>query len=128
MQHVAQLGPVRIRHEQPARAPVDLAESLAGLTDRRRVHDRHRLVDVLAQHPVEQRLVAILQRAQIDMTVESLTASGELTPAVVHLLIERLLRGGQQSQQAELAALGVGEGRALGPQRVEQEILSGLRL
>ena len=127
-QHLAELGPVRIGHEQPPRPPVDLAEALAGLTDRRGVDDRHRLRDVVAQQPVEQRLVAVLQRAQVDVLVEIVTASGELVPAVFNLLLDGLLCDRQQAQQPELAALRVGEGGALGRQRVEQLVLSGLCL
>src|SRR6478752_10451383 len=121
-------GPVRIRHEHPPRPPIDLAEALAGFTDGRGVDDRHRLRDVVAQHPVEQRLVAVLQRAQVDVLVEFVTASGELVPAVFNLLLDGLLCDRQQAQQPEFAALGVGEGGALGRQRVEQLVLSGLCL
>ncbi len=98
-QHVAELIAVRIGHEEPPRAPVDLAEALAGLTDRRGVHDRHRLDDVLAQHPVEQGLVAVLQRTQVDVLVETLTASGEFAPAVVDLLVKGLLGDREQAKQ-----------------------------
>ena len=118
--HLGEPVPVRIGHEQPAWPPVDLAEALAGHTDRRGVHDRHRLGDVVAQHSVEQRLVAVLQRAQVDVLVEIVTARGELVPAVLDLLLERLLRGRQQTQEAVLAAFVAGEGGALGRQCVEQ--------
>ena len=98
--HLGEPVPVRVGHEQPARPPVDLAEPLAGLTDRRGVDDRHRLGDVVAQDPVEQRLVAVLQRAQVDVFVEIVTARGELVPAVLDLLLEGLLCGWQQTQEA----------------------------
>ena len=101
-QHVAQPVAVRIGHEESPWPPVDLAEQLAGLTDGRGVHDRHRLDDVVAQDPVEQGFVAVLQRTQIDVLVEALTASGELVPAVLGLLGEGLLRRREQAQQTEL--------------------------
>ena len=99
LQHLAQAVPVGIGHEQSPRPTVDLAEALAGLADGRRVDDRHRLGDVVAQDPVEQGLVAVLQRAQVDVLVEIVTAGGELVPAMLGLLIEGLLRGRQQTQQ-----------------------------
>jgi hypothetical protein len=97
-QHPAQFGPVRIGHEQSPWPPVDFAEALAGFADRRGVDDRHRLGNMVAQHPVKERLVAILQRAQVDVPVETLTASGELVPAVLDLLVESLLGSGQEPQ------------------------------
>ena len=124
-QHLAQMLAVGIADEQSPRAAVDLAELLAGLTDRRRVDDRHRLGDVVAQQPVEQRLVAVLQGAQVDVLIETGTTCGELAPTVLDLLIEGLLRGGQQTKQPVLETFGVGEGGALGGQRVKQLGLSG---
>src|SRR6185312_1580568 len=87
-QHLTQAFAVGVSDEESPWPPVDLTETLAGLTDRRGVDDRHRLGDVVAKHPVEQRLVAVLQRAQVDVPVETLTASGELVPAVFDLLVD----------------------------------------
>ena len=125
-QHLVEAVAVGIGNEQSPWPTVDLAETLAGLTDRRGVDDRQGLGDVVAQHPVEQRLVAVLQRAQVDVLVEIVAASGELVPAVLGLLFERLHRGRQQAQQTVPAALGDREGSALGRQRVEQLGLSAL--
>ncbi len=54
------------------------------------------------QQSVEQSFVAILQCTQIDVLVETLAARDELAPTVFDLLIERFLRGRQQSEQSEL--------------------------
>ena len=118
--HLGEPVPVRIGHEEPPWPPVDLAEALARLTDRRGVHDRHGLGDVVSQDSVEERLVAVLQRAQVDVLVEIVTARGELVPAVLGLLVEGLLCGREQTQEAVFAALLAGEGGALGRQCVEQ--------
>ena len=80
VQHLVETVAIGIGHEQPARAAVDLAETLAGLPHRRGVHDRQGLGDVVAQHAIEQRLVAVLQCTQIDVLVEIVVASGELVP------------------------------------------------
>ena len=52
------------REVQPARPAVDVAELLAGLADRGRVHDRRHLVEVVEQEPVEERLVSVLERRE----------------------------------------------------------------
>ena len=85
-QHLVEAVAVRDRKRTAPRPPVDLAEPLAGLADGRGVDDRQRLGDVVEQHAIEQRLVAVLQRAQVDVLVEIVTASGELVPAVLGLL------------------------------------------
>ena len=117
--HLVKTVAVGIGHEQSPRPPVDLAEPLAGLTHGGGVDDRQGFGDVLAQHPVEQRLVAVLQRAQVDVLVEIVSASRELMPAMVDLLGEGLHRGRQQAQQAQTVAFVRGEGGALGRQRIE---------
>src|SRR6202020_2541503 len=75
---------------------------------------------------VKQRLVGVLQRAQINMLVEIVAARGELVPAMRRLLVLRLHRRRQQAQQAVLAALGLREGRALGGQCIEKGCLPSL--
>ena len=79
---------------------------------------------MVAQHAVEQGLVAVLQRSQIDVLVEIVSPRGELVPAVFDLLVEGLLRGWQQTQQAVSLAFLPGERGALGGQRIEQLRLS----
>ncbi len=122
--HLGQPVAVRIGHEEPPWPPVDLAESFAGHPDGRGVDDRHRLGDVVAQDPVEEGLVAVLQRAEIDVLVEIVSPRGELVPAVFNLLVEGLLRRWQQTQQPVSLALLAGERGALGGQRIEQLRLS----
>ena len=52
------------------RAPDDVAELLAGETDRRGVDDRQELLEVLDEQPVEERLVAVLESGQSDVPLE----------------------------------------------------------
>ena len=101
-------------------SPIDLAETLTGLTDCGRIHNRQGLGDVVVQHAVEQGFVAVLQRAEIDVFVEIVMASREFMPAVLGLLFQALHRGRQQAKQTIPAALGIGKGRALGRQCVEK--------
>jgi hypothetical protein len=125
-QHLVKTVAVWIGHEQAARSTVDLAETLAGLTHGGGIDDRQGFGDVVTQHPVEQGLVAVLQRAEIDVFVEIALASGEFMPAMFGLLFQGLHRGRQQAQQTVAAALGLGKGRALGRQGVEKGGLPSL--
>jgi hypothetical protein len=54
---------------------------------------------VVAQDPVEQGLVAILQCTQVDVLVEIGRASGELMPTMLGLLSKGLLGGREQAQK-----------------------------
>jgi hypothetical protein len=96
-QHFAEQFEVGVGHEKPPRPLVDLAEPLAGFANGRGVYDRHRLGDMVAQHPIKQSLVAILQPAQIDVLVEILTVRREFVPAMLRLLSKGLLGGWQQT-------------------------------
>ena len=88
--HLGKTVAVGIGNEQSPWPSIDFAEALAGLTNRRRVDDRQSFGDVLAQHTVEQRLVAVLQGAQINVLVQIVPASGEFVPNMFDLLTESL--------------------------------------
>jgi hypothetical protein len=111
---------VRIGDEKATRTAVDLAEALAGQPDGRGVKDRQHLLDVVRHQPVEQRLVGVLQRPQVNVPGEvgGLLLVG-LVPAA-RLLIQRLHHGRQQAVQAQPGAFLLGEGGALVRQRVVQ--------
>src|SRR6185436_13843600 len=104
---------LRIRNVQAARPAVDAAIGLARLPDHRGVDDRHHLDQVLAEQPVERGLVAILQRHQVDVAFEvgRLLAIVAVDARELHLGRGHARR--QQSVQAELAALVLGERAAL---------------
>ncbi len=87
---------IGVRDEQPTRPAVDLAEPLRCDADRRRVDDRQHLLDVRAQQFVEQNLVVVLQRPEVDVLGDVGRLLGERTVGTCHLLFERLDRGGQQ--------------------------------
>ena len=104
---------VRPGEEQAARATIDLAEYLAGLADDRRVDDRHHLGEVVHHEAIEENLVGVLQVAQEDVPVD-LGFAGEVRLAgPCHLFLEGFLVGGEKAEEAERAALGLGEGGAL---------------
>src|SRR6266545_815451 len=66
---------------QAARSTDDMAELPAGLAYRRRVHHRSQLLQMVEQHPVEEGLVAILQRGQPDVLLKIVA----LTPQMLEL-------------------------------------------
>jgi hypothetical protein len=92
---------IGVGDEKAARTAVDLAEALAGQPDRRGVKDRQHLLDVVGHQPVEQRLVGVLQCAQVNVPggVGGLLLVGP-EPAV-RLLFQRLHHSREQAAQAQ---------------------------
>src|SRR6185369_5631846 len=115
---------LRIRDVQPARPAIDAAVRLARLADHRRVDDRHHLDQVFVEQPIERGLVAILQRDQVNVALEvgSLLAIVAVDARELHL--RRRHAGRQQAGEAELAALGCREGRALVEERLVQQFVA----
>ncbi len=103
-------------------------ECLAELLDRRahggRVDDREHLGDVLADQPVEEHLVAVVQLAQEDPLVEIVVQQRVLGVAARGLLLHRLDRPGKQSLEAEVSPLGFGERRAAVDARILEDLLA----
>jgi hypothetical protein len=102
-------GVVR-RHPQPAGAPQDVAELAARLTDRRRIHDRSELVQVVDQQPMEERLVAVLQSGQPDVPLQVVGLATQVFQLQGHLVLDRRHAEGQQTPQRHPVALGMREG------------------
>lgn len=104
-QDVPEAVPVLPAQEQPARPSVDLAETLTGLTHRRRVDDGQQLLQVLGDQTVEEHLVGVLQLPQVDVPVEGLVVAVERLVGAGDLLVEGLHGGRQQPVESELRAL-----------------------
>ena len=121
-QDVVDTVDVRRRDPYPAWPTEDVAEFLAGATDRRRVDDRQELLQVFGQHPVEQGLVPILERRQTDEALEIVGLAAHVLELERDLLLDRGDAGGQQTAKGERVALLVGEGRALVEQRLADEV------
>ena len=111
------------RDPDAARAPEDVAELLAGEADGRRVDDRQELLEVLDEEPVEERLVAILERGQADVPLEVVGLAADVLELEPDLLVDRRHAWRQQAVQAEGVALAVGECRALVQQRISDQIV-----
>ena len=76
---------------------------MARLADRRRVDDRHHLVEVLAEQLVEERLVAIEQRLQVDVALEIVGLALVHLAAAFHLHVD----GGDPRPQQAVEVQGV---------------------
>ena len=98
---------------------------LAGQAHGRGVDDRHQLGEVVQQQPVEQRRVAVLELSQVDVPFEvgRLVVQGFIGAA--DLLVQRLLVGRQQAQQAQFAPLLRRERGPLVEERPLQQELAG---
>src|SRR5580700_10858973 len=80
---------VRIAEKQAAGLAENPGELLAAETDRRRIDDRHHLLDVLRQQRVEQRLVGILQPAQEDVFLHIAAELAKGVEPALDLVVER---------------------------------------
>ena len=113
------------RDPRAAGPPDDVAELLAGTPDRRRVDDRHELLEVVGQEAVEQRRVAVLERGQADVLLEGVALDPEVLELEGALLLDGQDPVGQQAAQAERLALVGREGEFLGQQPAAEEGRSG---
>ncbi len=88
--------------EEDAPGPAEqVAELLDGRTHGGRVDDRQHLVHVLADQPVEEHLVAVVQLGEEDPLLDVGVLGLELLVAPVRLLLERLRGRRQQPVQAQ---------------------------
>ncbi len=107
---------------QAAWSPHDVAEGLAGAPDRRRVHDRHELLEVLEEHAVEEGFVAVLKRGQSDVALEVVALATDVLQLEADLLFDRGDAGREQAAQAEDVTLAVVETRVLVQQGSLEEL------
>ena len=99
--------------EHAARPLEDMPELLARQTDGGRIDDRRHLVGMVDQDAKEQRLVAVMQRSQIDVLLQVRGFAAEILQHTLDLLFLRKNSRRQQTPQAQRIALGFGERRAL---------------
>ena len=111
--------------EQAAGAPPDVAEPLAGESHGRGVDDRQHLVDVVDDHTVEQRLVAVLQGHQVDVLLEVRRLAAEVLQDLGGLLRLGEHARRQEAGQVQRIAFLLGECSALVERRVVQQQAPG---
>ena len=107
--------------EYPARTLVDVPEALAGESHGRGVDERLHLVDVVAHHPEEERLVPVVKRVERDELVEIGRQRAQVLENARGLLLLGQHDGRQQPAQPEGVAFLLGEGGSLVERRVAQD-------
>ena len=105
----------------PTRPAPQVAELLAGAPDRGRVDDRQQLLEVLQEHAVEERLVAVLEGGQPDVALEVVRLPAHVLELEAHLLLDVHHAGRQEAAQGEVLALLVAEGGVLVEDRVGEQ-------
>src|SRR4029434_718586 len=93
------------RDPEPPRPTEDVAELLAGAAHRRGIDDGEKFLQVLAQHVMEQVLVAVLERREPDIALERIGLAREVFVDAPRLLLERVDRRGQETLKTERLAL-----------------------
>ena len=114
------------RQPDAARPAQDVAELLAGAAHGGRVHDRHELFEVLRQQPVEERLVAVLERGQTDVLLEVVGLAADVLELERDLLLDRRHARGQQPTHFERVALRLCEGGVLVEQPMTHQLAAAL--
>ncbi len=107
---------------QAARPTQDVAVFLAGTPHHRRVDDRHELLEVLDQHPIEEGLVSVLERRQTDELLEVINLAPDLLHLERALLLDRHHARGQEPMQSKQVALTFGERGILVQERVLEQL------
>jgi hypothetical protein len=83
----------------------DVAELLARPPDRRRVDNGQEFLEVVAQNPVEEMLVAILQRHESDVLLERIGLARQVLDDARGLLLDGVDGRGQQALEPERRTL-----------------------
>jgi len=105
------------------RATELVAEALADDADRRSVHERCDLCDVVGEHAVVQRLVAVVQLLQVHILRDVVVAeSAQVEHDAVGLLLQGLHPWRHEATQVESVTLRIVHRHALVPQRVVKNI------
>ena len=126
-QHLIDAAAMLRRDPEPPRPTEDVAELLAGAAHRRGVDDGEKFLQVLAQHVMEQVLVAVLERGEPDVALERIGLAREVLVDAPRLLLERVDRRGQETLETEGQPLLPGEGGALVVERVPKDLGTGVR-
>ena len=119
-------APAVVRSDEQAARPLkDVAEFLARQSDRRRVDQWLHLVDVVAQHAKEQRLVAVVQRIERDEFFERVGHAAQPGEHAYGLLLLGVHMRRQKAAQIEFVALGLGKAGAVVERGVAQQLDTG---
>ena len=123
-QDLRHAAPIFHGNVEPARTPENSIILLARLADRRRVNDRHQLLDMIDQNPVKERLVASGQRDERDVAFQVRRFARQMAEHALDLLGLGLGARRQQPAQAKRIALGGGKSAPFIQNRIVEQIRS----
>ena len=107
---------------QSPRAAENMPELHAPLAHRRGVDDGHHLLDVVHDHPVEEGLLAVLERDQVDELLDVARLAVDVFQHAQHLLLQRGHARREQPAQAQGVTLLFREGGSLVDVRIVQQV------
>ena len=107
---------------QSPRAAENMPELHAPLAYRRGVDNGHHLLDVVHDHPVEEGLLAVLERDQVDELLDVARLAMDVFQHARHLLLQGGHAGRKQPAQAQSVTLLFREGGSLVDVRIMQQV------
>jgi hypothetical protein len=113
------------RHIEPAWAAEDMRELAAGLADRGRIDQRHNLLDMLADQPVVETLIPVLQGGEEDILLNVARFAAHVFKHAIDLCIHRCHSVRQQPSQAHTVAFLPRESGRLGRRCINQIVPAG---
>jgi len=109
-------------------APQQMAVGPARVAHRGRVDDRRQLLEMVDEHAVIERLVAIVERGQADVALQVVLLAAEVLEFQGYLLADGQRPPGEQPAQAVIGSLLLAEGGVLVELRVGQQLLAPGRI
>ena len=106
----------------PRVRPHDVAVLPTGTPDRRRVDDRGKLLEVIDEQPVEECLIAVLQRGETDVLLEVVSLAAEMFELEGDLLLDGHGSPRQQAAESERRPLVGGESSVLVDRRAVEQL------
>jgi hypothetical protein len=112
MKQLADVIAQRVRNDQAARTPVNVAEFLARFRDDRGVNDRQHLLDVVEKQAIKENLVGVLKLAKVNVTLEIVVLAEISFVGTSRLFFNGFDYGREKAIKAEGLAFLRGEGGA----------------
>src|SRR5690554_1047229 len=112
IEHAISAIDIERRERDAARVLIERAELLYRLADRRRVDDRHHLLEMLVEEFIKKDLLPLLERAKKLILSDRIGLLAEALIDARDLLVDRMNLRGEEPVEAQLDPLFMGEGGA----------------
>src|SRR5579864_1289725 len=99
----------RIRNEEAARTPIDMAEFLAAEGHDGRVHDGQHLINMIEEQAIEEHFVGVLKLAKINVALEIVRLERKRLVGADALIVERFYDWRKEAVETEDFSLRFGE-------------------